>query len=46
VIEPNAYRAARGHTSGPRPVHLPQGWYDTADQLTAIDGPDDFVSGG
>jgi nifR3 family TIM-barrel protein len=46
TIEPNAYRATRGHTSGPRPVHLPQGWYASADELTPIEGADEAVSGG
>ena len=29
-----ATRIARGHTNGPRPVHLPPGWLDEADDPT------------
>ena len=45
-IAPNALRAARGHTNGPRPVHLPEGWLETADDPTPPDGAELLVSGG
>ncbi len=43
---PGAARMARGHTNGPRPVHLPAGWLDTADDPTPPEGGDELVSGG
>jgi nifR3 family TIM-barrel protein len=30
-VEPNGLRARRGHSQGPRPVTLPQRWYELAD---------------
>jgi nifR3 family TIM-barrel protein len=45
-IAPNALRAARGHTSGPRKVHLPEGWLEARDDPTPPDGADIFTSGG
>jgi nifR3 family TIM-barrel protein len=41
-----AMRMARGHTNGPRPVHLPSGWLDRPDDPTPPDGGDILVSGG
>jgi len=41
-----ATRIARGHTNGPRPVHLPPGWLDEADDPTPPSGGDLLVSGG
>ena len=41
-----AMRIARGHTNGPRPVRLPSGWLDGADDLAAPVGGDLLVSGG
>jgi nifR3 family TIM-barrel protein len=47
TIAPNALRAARGHTNGPRPVHLPDGWLATADDPTPPDAmAEALVSGG
>jgi len=47
AIAPNALRAARGHTNGPRPVHLPEGWLETADDPTPPDkAAEALVSGG
>lgn len=47
TIAPNALRAARGHTNGPRPVHLPDGWLETADDPTPPDAAAEvLVSGG
>jgi nifR3 family TIM-barrel protein len=43
---PNALRAARGHTNGPRPVHLPEGWVDLVDDPTPPEGAEVLVSGG
>ena len=43
---PEALRMARGHTNGPRPVHLPDRWFDTVDDLTPPVGGDLLVSGG
>jgi nifR3 family TIM-barrel protein len=45
-IMPNALRAARGHTNGPRPVHLPEGWLDLIDDPTPPEGAELLVSGG
>jgi nifR3 family TIM-barrel protein len=41
-----AMRMARGHTNGPRPVALPEGWLGSVDDLTPPDGGDELVSGG
>ncbi len=41
-----AMRIARGHTNGPRPVRLPAGWLDQADDPTPPSGGDVLVSGG
>ena len=41
-----ALRMARGHTNGPRPVHLPEGWMDRVDDPTPPVGGDLLVSGG
>ena len=41
-----ALRMARGHTNGPRPVSLPEGWLGNVDDLTPPDGGDELVSGG
>ena len=43
---PGASRMARGHTNGPRPVHLPAGWLDTVDDPTPPEGGEELVSGG
>jgi nifR3 family TIM-barrel protein len=45
-MAPNALRAARGHTSGPRPVTLPEGWLALIDDPSPPDAADDLVSGG
>jgi tRNA-dihydrouridine synthase len=41
-----ALRMARGHTNGPRPVRLPEGWLDGVDDPTPPPGGDVLVSGG
>jgi len=41
-----AMRMARGHTNGPRPVALPDGWLRNVEDLTPPDGGDELVSGG
>jgi nifR3 family TIM-barrel protein len=41
-----AARMPRGHTNGPRPVHLPSGWLDSVDDPTPPSGGDVLVSGG
>ena len=41
-----AMRMARGHTNGPRPVHLPSGWLDAVDDPRPPEGGDVLVSGG
>jgi len=41
-----ALRMARGHTNGPRPVHLPDRWLETVDDPTPPAGGDLLVSGG
>jgi nifR3 family TIM-barrel protein len=45
-IRENALRAARGHTNGPRPVHLPEGWLDDRDDPTPPKGAEIAGSGG
>ena len=45
-ITPNALRAARGHTNGPRKVVLPEGWLDLVDDPTPPEGAELLVSGG
>jgi nifR3 family TIM-barrel protein len=45
-LRPNALRAARGHTQGPRAVHLPDGWLDLVDDPTPPEGAELLVSGG
>ncbi len=45
-IRDNALRAARGHTNGPRPVHLPEGWLDLVDDPTPPVGAELAGSGG
>ncbi len=42
----SARRTRRGHTNGPRPVHLPPGWLDDLDDPTPPEGADLLVSGG
>lgn len=44
--DPNAARAPRGHTNGPRPVALPDGWLARRDDPTPPQGADLLVSGG
>ena len=41
-----ARRAKRGHTQGPRPVSVPEGWFDDVDDPTPPAGADVLVSGG
>lgn len=45
-LPPESLRTARGHTNGPRPVALPEGWLETADDPTPPAGADVLVSGG
>ncbi len=45
-IKENALRTARGHTNGPRPVHLPEGWLDLRDDPTPPTGVELAGSGG
>jgi tRNA-dihydrouridine synthase len=42
----DAIRVPRGHTNGPRPVALPQGWFDDLDDPTPPVGAELLVSGG
>ena len=46
AFPPDALRMARGHTNGPRPVRLPEGWLDDVDDPTPPAGGDLLVSGG
>ena len=43
---PDAARAKRGHTNGPRPVALPYGWLDNAESVAVPEGGELLVSGG
>nr|MBA2282646.1 tRNA dihydrouridine synthase DusB [Acidimicrobiia bacterium] len=45
-LPPGARRLKRGHTDGPRPVHVPDGWFDLADDPTPPVGAEVLVSGG
>lgn len=45
-ITPNALRAARGHTNGPRKVHLPERWLETREDPTPPEGAEVMASGG
>ena len=46
AFPPEAMRMARGHTNGPRPVHLPAGWLERVDDPTPPEGGDILISGG
>jgi nifR3 family TIM-barrel protein len=43
---PDAVRAKRGHTHGPRPVALPYGWIESAESTDVPEGAELLVSGG
>jgi nifR3 family TIM-barrel protein len=45
-LPPDAWRLPRGHTNGPRPVRLPDGWLERADDLTPPSEAELVVSGG
>ncbi len=45
-LPPEAMQVPRGHTSGPHPVKVPDGWYDLVDDPTPPIGADIEVSGG
>ena len=45
-LPPEALRMKRGHTDGPRPVALPEGWLDLVDDPTPPEGAELLVSGG
>ena len=45
-LPPEALRMKRGHTDGPRPVALPDGWLDLVDDPTPPEGAELLVSGG
>jgi nifR3 family TIM-barrel protein len=42
----DALRVPRGHTNGPKPVRLPEGWLHGVDDPTPPEGGDVLVSGG
>jgi nifR3 family TIM-barrel protein len=46
ALPPEARRWKRGHTDGPRPVRLPQGWLGLVDDPTPPAGAEVLVSGG
>jgi hypothetical protein len=46
TLLPHATNLPRGHLHGPRPVTLPQGWLDHADDPTPPVGGDVYASGG
>ena len=47
ALVPGGLRIRRGHTNGPRPVHLPHGWLDDRDDATPLPPEADaLVSGG
>jgi len=41
-----AVRMPRGHTYGPRPLSLPEGWLTSGDERSAPEGADVWTSGG
>lgn len=43
---PEAHRMVRGHSNGPRPVALPEGWLDDPEDPTPPAGAELLVSGG
>jgi len=46
-LVPGGQRIHRGHTNGPRPVHLPHGWLDDPDDVSPLPPEADaLVSGG
>ena len=46
-LVPGGLRIHRGHTNGPRPVHLPHGWLDDPDDASPLaPEADALVSGG
>ena len=45
-LVPGGERFARGHTNGPRPVHLPHRYLETLDDDSVPEGADLLVSGG
>ena len=45
-LPPEAVRMRRGHTDGPRPVRLPDGWLRLADDPTPPAGAEILISGG
>jgi nifR3 family TIM-barrel protein len=46
ALPPEARRWKRGHTDGPRPVRLPEGWLRLVDDPTPPAGAEVLVSGG
>jgi nifR3 family TIM-barrel protein len=46
TLPAGSLRLPRGHTEGPRPVHLPAGWLDLIDDPTPPKGAELLVSGG
>lgn len=46
ALPPEADALPRGHSHGPRPVHLPEGWRETAEDPTPPAGADVLTSGG
>ncbi len=47
MFPPDAARMPRGHTAGPRPVSLPDGWLDDPDEDLTLDAEaESLVSGG
>ena len=47
TLLPGGLRIRRGHTNGPRPVHLPERWLDDPDDVAALSpDADALVSGG
>lgn len=46
ALPDDARRTPRGHTTGPYPVRLPEGWYDLIEDPTPPVGADIEVSGG
>jgi hypothetical protein len=46
VLPPGNEHLPRGHLHGPKPVSLPEGWREHADDPTPPAGGDVFASGG
>ncbi len=45
-LDPQAWKAKRGHVGGPKPVALPHGWYELADSEQGLDAAAESLTSG